>query len=201
MPWNPLTGTWDTGSAPGGRVDLGGAHRDAGYRSQQYVNRKLLNQEAGREATANRRAGRYEDALYDPEGTANRYADIYRKAGEAIAAPAMRDFNQTLARTGANVASRFGGNVSSEELRQGYNTSDLFSRNLGEALARLGGEQVQAGQQWTGQMGDAASQGAAERDRLEQAILQGLGMGRAQKQKKGPLDYLSAVGGAAAAFL
>jgi len=206
MPWNPYTGTYDAGPVNGANTggagygtsrasDLGGWHEPVDKRSQRYVSRSLLGQERGREATANRRSGAYETALYDPEGTTNRFSDIYNKVGQAIAAPAMRDYQQTQARVGANVASRFGGGVSSEELRQGYNTGDLFSRNLGEALARLGGEQVQAGQNWTSQMGQAASQSADERDRLEQLILQGVSMGKPRKQKKGVLDYVNAAAG------
>ena len=208
MGWNPMTGSWDATPARTGRgygksgaTDLGGWHEPADKRSQRYVGGSLLPAERGAEATANRRAGNYETALYDPEGTTARFADIYGAAGRAIADPAMRDFDQSMARTGANVASRFGGNVSSEELRAGYNSGDLFTRNLSEALARLGGEQVAAGQNWVGQMGGAAAQSADERDRLRTMILQGLSQGRERKQKPGVLDYVSAIGGAAGAII
>lgn len=212
MPWDPYTGTFTTASAaprPGrrgygstGATDIGGNHRDSAYRSGRYVTGSLMPQERGREARASGLADRYDQGLGDIEGTVGRFSDIYNKVGRAIADPAMRDFQQTQARVGANVASRFGGGVSSEELRQGYNTSDLFSRNLGEALARLGGEQVQAGLNYTNQLGGAAEGAASERDRLQQTILQGLSMGRQYKPKKNAWDVIGGLaGGAASAFL
>lgn len=212
MPWNPATGMFEMGGAPArpkgkgygspNPTDIGGTHRDSAYRSGRYVTGSLLKQERGTEARASGLADRYDTGLGDIEGTVGRFSDMYQKYGRAIADPAMRDFDQTLARTGANVASRFGGNVSSEELRQGYNTSDLFTRNLGEALARLGGEQVNAGLAYTGQLGQAAEGAATERDRLRQTILQGISMGRQYKPKKNVGDYVGAIaGGAASAIL
>ncbi len=221
MGWNPMTGSWDAtpaadpAPARGGwlasrlaanrggygtskATRLSGKHPD--QQAKGYLGGSLLPAERGAEATANRRAGNYETALYDPEGTTARFADIYGVAGRAIADPAMRDFDQSMARTGANVASRFGGNVSSEELRAGYNSGDLFTRNLSEALARLGGEQVAAGQNWVGQMGGAAAQSADERDRLRALILQGISYGKPRGKNVGEVIG-GAIGGIASSAL
>lgn len=225
MGWNPRTGMYEpdvtatppTSGGPLGRAVWGA--RNQGYGSgratrisgkhpdQQakgYLEGSLLPAERGAEGMANRRAGMYEDSLYDIEGTVDRFSDIYRKAGEAIAAPAQRDYQQHAARVGANAASRFGGNVSSEELRQGYNTGDLFSRNLSEAMARLGGEQVGAGLNYTGQLGGAAAQAAEERDRLRQMILQGISYAKPRAKPVGEVVggiVASAAGGAASKLL
>ncbi len=193
MPFNPLTGTWDyPTSGPGAKgTKIGGAHRGGATQRTNYLGGSLLPQERGREARAAGLAGTFDSALLDPEGTVGRFSDIYGQVGQALAAPAMRDFESSVARTGANVASRFGGNVSGEEQRQVYNTSDLFTRNLGEALARLGGEQVNAGLRYTGMLGEAAGGAASERDRLAQMIMSLLAQQGPAKSK----NFFSQAGG------
>lgn len=193
---------------PYGPVSLGGqfeggrtSHSTRGS-ATAYTNQSLLNQEPGANARAGGLADRYDSALGDIEGTIGRFSDIYQKAGQAISDPAARDFQQYNSRLGANAASRFGGNISSEELRGGYNAQDLFARNLSEALARLGGEQVNAGLNYTGQLGGAAAQSADERDRLREQILRGISM-FGEKQKGGGIGGAlgGILGGVAGSFL
>lgn len=213
MPWNPMTGSFEMPAPPPARgygtgrsTTIGGSgtgrdRKDPGNRTRRYIQGSLLPQERGREARAEGLADQYDTGLGNIEGTVGRFSDIYNKVGQAIAAPAMRDFNQRLAGVGASAASRFGGNVSSEELRQGYNASDLFSRNLTEALARTGGDQVQAGLNYTGQLGSAAEQAAAERDRLEQMILGGIAGMPQPPKKKGILGGITSLAGSAASLI
>lgn len=108
----------------------------------------------------------YGSALRDPAGTGRQFQGFFDEAAQGIAAPAMRDFDQLLARVGANTAARFGGNASSEEQRNVYNTSDLFLRNLSEALARLAPQAAQLGQSYTGELGTAARGATSELDQL-----------------------------------
>lgn len=98
----------------------------------------------------------YGSALADPAAQGRKFTGFFNEAAQGIAAPAMRDFSQQLATVGANTAARFGGNASTEEQRNVYNTSDLFSRNLSEALSRLAPQAAQMGQNYTGELGTAA---------------------------------------------
>jgi len=109
----------------------------------------------------------YGSALVDPAAQGRKFQSFFDEAAGGIAAPAMRDFNQQLATVGANTAARFGGNASSEEQRNVYNTSDLFSRNLSEALARLAPQAAQMGQNYTSELGTAARGATSE---LDQAL-------------------------------
>lgn len=208
MPWNPATGMFEVARPAAAGRGFGGTKAtnvhgtSAQSQGLRYMTGSLLPAERGTEARAGGLADRYDQALGDFGGTVDKFGEYYQKAGAAIAAPAQRDFNQTLARTGANVASRFGGNASGEEVRQGYNTSDLFSRNLGEALARLAPQQIESALGYTGQLGGAAAQSAEERDRLRALILQQISGAGARKEKAGFGDYVgAALGGAASAFL
>ncbi len=109
----------------------------------------------------------YGSALADPTGQTAKYQGAFDTAAQGMAAPAMRDFTQQLASVQGNTAARFGGNASTEENRGVYNTSDLFSRNLSEALARLAPQAVTAGQNATGELGTAARGATGE---LDQAL-------------------------------
>jgi len=88
-------------------------------------------------------------ALQDPTGNAEQFQGFFEDAARAGSAAPLRDFQDILQKSQANVAGRFGGNVSSEELRVVDRGSDLFSRNLTEALAQIGPQAVAAGQQQT----------------------------------------------------
>lgn len=128
------------------------------------------------ERTARRREvqGLYDRNLQDPTKAAGRFNEYIATAARGISDPAMRDFNQELSDVGAQTAARFGGNASSEEMRNVYNTSDLFSRNLTEAIARLAPQGAGLGLQYLGELGGAASAAATEEDRLGQMILEGI---------------------------
>ena len=121
----------------------------------------FANQQSGEysrsRATANAVSGQYYDALYNPTKTADMFGGYVKQQAQGITDPAMRDFSQTLDKSRASSAARFGGNGSTEEQRGVYNTSDLFSRNLSEALARLAPESAQLGLQYTGQLGAASN--------------------------------------------
>lgn len=137
----------------------------------------------------------YGSALADPAAQGRKFQGFFDEAAQGIAAPAMRDFTNQLTTVGANTAARFGGNVSSEEQRQTYNTSDLFSRNLSEALARLAPQAAQMGQNYTGELGTAARGSEAGLDEL-------LGMFDPKKLAKGKgfLKTLGTLAGTAGGF-
>lgn len=177
---------------------LSGAFRGAQQGAGDFNANYLLPEEENATLRAHSLAGQYDTALSDPNKTAGLFSSFYNTAAQGIAAPAMRDFRNTLSNVQANTAARFGGNASSEESRNIYNTSDLFSRNLSESLARLAPEAVGQGLQYTSQLGEAAGQSAGERDRLNSLILQGVGM-YGQPKKKGNIGGL--LGGIAGSIL
>lgn len=163
---------------------LSGAFRGSGEAASRYLSQYLLPQAEGLDRRRTERQGAYDQALGDPTGTANLFGDYFRQAAEGFAAPALRDFNNQLAGVRSNTASRFGGGGSSAELKNVYNTSDLFSRNLSESLARLAPQAAGMGLQYTGMLGDAAGQAARERNALDSSVLSGISMfGQPQKKK------------------
>lgn len=134
-----------------------------GYRPQGSRNKAAKELERFNAQDANyyggqaRRADQlYGAALGDPTGTADLFGGYFRQAAEGYSRPALEDFRQNIGRVQANTAARFGGNVSGEEFRQVDRASDLFSRNLTDALARLAPQQVQAGADYTNQLGNRA---------------------------------------------
>ncbi len=151
----------------------GGLGRKYG-KTPEVFTRQLYGEMPERYGRAERGYGRYENYLEDPTAAGKQFQGFYETAAQGIAAPAMRDFNKELSSVGANVAARFGGNASSEEGRQDYNTSDLFSRNLTEALARLAPQAAQQGLEYGNQLGEAAHGAVGEQDRLTQLILEGM---------------------------
>lgn len=108
----------------------------------------------------------------DPTSGANDYLPFFQKAAGAASAPALRDFTQTQTTLGANIASRFGGNASSEESRQLTNSGDLFSRNLTEALARIGPQAITAGQTRGSQLLSARGQAGGEQQDFMQMLME-----------------------------
>lgn len=169
----------------GPQVNLGlpgsfrGTQQGAGAFNAAY----LIPQEEDATLRAHDLAGRYDTELADPTHAAGLFSSFYDKAAQGFAAPAMRDFANTISGVQANTAARFGGNASSEEGRNVYNTSDLFSRNLSESLARLAPQAVSQGLDYTGQLGQAAGGAANERDQLNQQVLSGINMYGAKKKK------------------
>ena len=115
-----------------------------GNRAKQQFEKQKYADVGQRAERSNDLYSLYGSALVDPAGQGKKFQGFFDEAAHGIAAPAMRDFNQQLTTVGANTAARFGGNASSEEQRNVYNTSDLFSRNLSEALARLDAGETQA---------------------------------------------------------
>ena len=154
-----------------------------------YIDPQL--QQRDRRSTALQ--GQADAALADPTGQAGIYQDYYQKAADAFTAPAMRDFTQTQSRLGANVASRFGGNASGEEIRQTNQAGDVFSRNLTEALAGLAPQAAAAGQRHTDQLVGAANASTTDADQLRQIMLQNI-LGMAQQKPSGG-GILGAIGG------
>lgn len=158
-----------------------------------FVRGFLEPQYADREARTKRLQGQYDAALADPTAAATRFSDFFKTAADTYGAQANRDFSNTLARTQANTAARFGGNASSEEQRNVYNTSDLFARNLTEALAGYAPQAAQMGLNYTGQLGQAAGNAEGSLDDLSRLILSGIGM--YPKKEKGGSVLGALVGG------
>lgn len=165
------------------KLGLPGSFRGTQQAAGQFNGAYLLPQEEEATLRAHDLAGRYDTELADPTHAAGLFSSFYDKAAQGFAAPAMRDFANTLSGVQANTAARFGGNASNEEGRNVYNTSDLFSRNLSESLARLAPQAVSQGLDYTGQLGQAAGGAANERDQLNQQILSGINMYGAKKKK------------------
>lgn len=147
--------------------------------------------QVGRMARSDRLAGAADQALLDPTGTADRFGSYFQTAAQGIAAPALRDFANTLSNVQGSTAARFGGNASTEETRNGFNASDLFSRNLSEALARLAPQQAQMGLDYAGQLQGSAAGAAGEEDRLRGDIIQLVGTQKPAKQKKSVLGTIA----------
>ena len=199
MPWTPQISAPRSFEVPGGAPVAGqgsyqgvGKFKKAGERFTQQLYGEMP-ERYGRSASA---YGHLNEYLNDPTAAGKQYQGFFETAARGIADPAMRDFNREVSGVQASTAARFGGNASSEESRQVYNTSDLFTRNLTEALARLAPQAAQLGQNLGNQYQTAASGAVSEQDQLANMILQGI-----QANKKKPFDWgklLGDVGGAAA---
>ncbi len=130
---------------------------------------------SGRLGQAGRQRGLYDTSLEgyfaDPTGGAEAFLPFFQRAAEGAAAPALRDFQSTVATRAANVASRFGGNPSTTELRTVTRAGDLFSRNLTEALARVGPAAIGASQARGSQLLGARQLYGGEEGDLQQMIL------------------------------
>jgi len=175
--------------------------RLTGKRNQDLAN--VGNEAGAASRQAGGRANEFGDMLSgrfaDPTGGANAYLPFFQQAAEGAAAPQMRDFQNIIGTRAANVAGRFGGNASTEEQRVVQRTGDDFSRNLTEALARVGPQAIGAAQNSTGQMISAQGQAGNQQADFLQMLLSG-----ADKQKeKGNVwgKLLGAGAGAAGGFL
>lgn len=124
----------------------------------------------------------------DPTRVAQDFLPFFQQGAadtaRGVAAPAQRDFARTLQTQAASVASRWGGNASSEESRIIGTAGDDFSRNLTEALARLSSSAVSGAAQ-------AGSQSYADQDRLRSLLLEAMSQ---KKQKPGMLERLIGAG-------
>ena len=190
---------------PGVREPLSGLSGGGGSLgdARRLQKRTLVPDARERRERSGRTNELYDAALADPGAVADQYGDYFRQAAEGYAAPQQREFQNTVGRTAANVAGRFGGNASSIELSAVNRAGDDFSRNLTEGLARLAPEQVAAGQRYTDQLGGAASEASSQYDRALMMLMEALRFRREGEKKKGGL--LGAVGGvlggAAGSFL
>ena len=188
-----------TFAVPGGGppVQGQGTYRGVGKfkKAGERFTQQLYGEMPERYGRSRRAYDRYEGYLDDPTSAGRQFQSFFETAGQGISAPAMRDFTKELSGVQASTAARFGGNASTEEQRNVYNTSDLFSRNLTEALARLAPQAAGLGVQYGGQLGEAAHGAVGEQDQLAQMILQAI-----QANKKKPVDIgniLGTLGGAA----
>ncbi len=199
----PRVGLTPSFEVPGGGAPVAGQgtyrgvgkFKKAGERFTQQLYGEMP-ERYGRSAAA---YGHLTDYLNDPTAAGKMYQGFFDTAARGISDPAMRDFNKEVTGVQASTAARFGGNASSEEGRNIYNTSDLFTRNLTEALARLAPQAAQLGQNLGTQYQTAATGAVSEQDQLARMILEGI-----SANKKKPFDWgalLGQVGGAAAAGL
>ncbi|KPK09553.1 MAG: hypothetical protein AMS20_00070 [Gemmatimonas sp. SG8_28] len=74
----------------------------------------------------------------NPTQAAQGFLPYFQNAISASAAPMLRQAGQDRMRLSANVASRFGGNVSSEEFRQTNQFDDYVARAISEQAAQAG---------------------------------------------------------------
>ena len=169
---------------------------------KQQANDDLIPSINDRQERADTLGSAADEAILNPVGTAGLFRSFYEDMAKGITAPAFREFANQQDALGANVASRFGGNVSGEEIRQRNVFQDQFSRNLGETLAGMAPQAAQQGLQYTGQLQQAAGNATSEADILRQLLMQGI-LGTKRKQKKsGLLGALgTAVGAVGGAFL
>jgi len=177
----PQPTTFAGGAA--GPVTPQGTYRGLGKKSQGPRFQEQIYGELPERYGRSRRAyDRYEGYLDDPTSAGRQFQSFFEEAGKGISDPAMRDFTNQISGVQANTAARFGGNASSEEQRNVYNTSDLFTRNLTEALARLAPQAAGLGVEFGGQLGTAAHGAVSEQDQLTQMILAAI---EANKKKGG----------------
>lgn len=186
--WNP--------AAPVGISDSSGTRG----MSQRYIGRDLVPAESERKGRADYYANQTDTLMSDPNRIAGLFGGAYQRAGEAISAPALRDFTKTQAGLQGSIASRFGGNASSVEGGALANAGDIFSRNLTEALAGLVPQQVGQGLQYTGQVAAQGQAARDEEDRIRQMILSAIG-GVGEKPKSGFANFAGGLLGTAAGAL
>jgi len=174
-----LTGKRNEDLKTGG-TEAGRASREAGGRANEF-------------------GGMLQESFRDPTGGANSFLPFFQSAAEGAAAPAMRDFQNVVGTRAANVASRFGGNASTEEQRVVQRTGDDFSRNLTEALARIGPQAIGAAQNRTGQLIGAQGQAGNQQADFLQMLLGAAG----NQKEKGNIwgKLLGTAGGVAGSFL
>lgn len=182
---------------------LTGFSGGANNAERRFTTRTLAPDARDRRDRSGRLNELYDAALEDPTATADMYGDYFQQAAEGYAAPQQREFQNTVGRTAANVAGRFGGNASSIELSAVNRAGDDFSRNLTEGLARLAPEQVAAGQRYTDQLGGAAGEAGAQYDRSLMMLMEALQFRReGEKRKSGLLGAVGGIaGGVAGSFL
>jgi len=168
-------------------------------RASRRLGRQAYRELPGRYKAAQELQERETGYFEDPTQFGRQFLPFFQEAAQGITDPALRGFQMQLGDISADVSRRFGGNVSSEELRQSGLASDVFTRNLTEALARLAPEAAQLGVGVGGQLGAAAGRRREEQDRLLQYILAATQAGRSQGG--GALGVLGTLAPIAAAAL
>lgn len=192
--------------ASGNPADKQGFYSDPQWFTRYAPNRVYAGQTLSPEyqtgqGQQNQAYGMYQQALQNPTAAADQFGKYFQSAADAYTKPAMQQFNQQLAQVQGNTAARFGGNASTEEGRNVYNTSNLFSQNLTNALAGLAPQQVAAGQNYTSQLGNAYALQSQNQMALRNAILSGLSPGANQNYVDPGASTLGSVLGTVGGFL
>lgn len=182
----------------GGGSGIYGGYNNRARTARDYMQKRLLPQEGQRQGRANYRNDLYDQALANPEAMAQMYQDIYGQAVEGYARPREEQYLRNSREQSANVASRYGGNVSQEEERQNTLSQEEWAQNIGDIIKQMSGQAVQSGQRQTQIYGQGAEQAMADRDRLTQQILQYINM---MQEKQGGGWFGNMLGGAAAGFI
>ena len=112
--------------------------------------------------------------LMDPTGGAQAYMPFFTNAIQAAAQPMIEQAGRDRMKLSANVASRFGGNVGTEEFR----AVGTFDEQLSEAIARMasqaGPNAIQAAQTGTGQAMQGYGMAGARESDIRSQILSAL---------------------------
>ena len=185
-------------SRAGGGSGIYGGKDDRARTARDYMQKRLLPQERGRFDRADYRNQLYDEALGDPQGMAQMYQGIYGDMIEGYARPREEVYARNSREQSANVASRYGGNVSQEEERQNTLSQEEWAQNIGDIIKQVSGQAVDAGQRQTQMYGQGAQQAGMEQDRLTQMIMQYINM---MQEKQGGGWFGNMLGGAAAGFL
>lgn len=199
QPYSPAQYQTPTNSPAYGRGRAGGtglkqtaAKQELGYLRPQTV---------ARGERADYLTGLGDQYLADPTKAIGMFRGLYDEYARGFAAPQQRDFLNNVRGVAGNVASRFGGNASSEEQRVVGRASDDFSRNLTESLSRLAPEAASQGMQYGNQLVGAGQGARSEQDRLEAQIAQIISMMQEKKQGKDFLGVAGQLAGTAAALI
>jgi len=118
----------------------------------------------------------FSTALRDPTGQAGGFLSFFQDALQSSLEPQFEAFDRRDAAAQGNVASRFGGNASSEETRVRGLGAEAFQRNISRQASQLGPQALSASFQNTGLLGNAFGQAAGIESQLLQQILQALGL-------------------------
>jgi hypothetical protein len=128
----------------------------------------------------------------NPTQAAQGYLPFFQNAIAASAQPMLRQAGQDRMRLSANVASRFGGNVSSEEFRQTNQFDDYVARAISEQAAQAGPAALAAASQNAYGATAAYGQMAGQEGQLRSQILAAIA-----GQQKDPNFFAQLLGTAA----
>lgn len=122
----------------------------------------------------------YKTALQNPAQTAGMFNQFYQQAAQGLTSQAMKDYTTQANNTTGAIAQRYGGKPSTAEEKGQYDLADVFTRNLNAQLAALATQGVNAGANYTNQLGQAAGQSAGA-----SSTEQGLGVSLGQPPNQG----------------